>query len=296
MILSYGFSIEGLSHRKKGIPCQDACHIGRLGNGWAVAAVADGVGSSAHAEEAAVLAVSAFADLDESRTLGATWDAEEALALLRDCFARAYNAILSESLAKGAPMSDYCTTLTAVVYDGQNLAFGHCGDGGLIGLAMDGKYHVITQVQKGEEFNTVTPLNAGAAYWVFESPPDAFCSLMLMTDGLYDAATPALLGGDEGTGGVYVRFVRQFMDAGALGVTVENLGDTEKAVRAFFEEGPSPEVTDDKTLVCLINADYAPPAREEAYYAEPDWLALREKQNERLYATNESQNRKEILR
>ena len=284
MILSYGFSIPGLSHREKDLPCQDAHYIGRLANGWVVAAVADGVGSSAHAEEAAALAVAAVADMDGSCLSGlAPWDGQAAEALLRDGFDRAEKAIGEAASTKGAPIGAYYTTLTAVVYDGQHLAFGHCGDGGVVGLAVDGAYHMVTQVQKGEEFNTVKPLNHGQEHWAFASPQEAYCSLLLMTDGLYDAAAPALLHGDEASGGMYIRFLRQFMDAGALGITAENRDGIEDAVKAYFEEGPSPEVTDDKTMVCLINGGCAPPAREDAYYAEPDWEALRARQNERLY-------------
>jgi len=282
MILSYGFSIAGLSHRSSNIPNQDAFCIRHFDNGWVLAAVADGLGSSAHSEEASAMAVAAFDELEE-RKLPGKWDPEAACSILRTCFQRAFLTIKFKSAEQNSSKDDFNTTLTAVLFDGKNVAYGHCGDSGMIGLTAEGEYRVITKAQKGEEFNSVIPFNFGPEYWVFDTVEGEFCSLLLMTDGLFDVAAPSLLMGDEKTGGIYIRFVRQFMDATVLGINRENAAETEKAVSAFFEEGPSPDVTDDKTLVCLIREDFSPAVKDEAYYAEPDWAALREEKYRRLY-------------
>ena len=282
MMLSYGFSIAGLSHRLSNEPCQDAHCIRHFDNGWAVAAVADGLGSSARADEAANLAVAVFKELEEKK-LPDEWDADIGQELLRICFERAFYTIKLASEGDGGSKNDYLTTLTAVLTDGKNVAYGHCGDSGVIGLTVDGEYKKITKAHKGGEFNTVVPFNFGPEYWVFDSPAWEFCSLLLMTDGLFDVATPSLLAGDEKTGGVYIRFVRQLMDGAVLGITKENAAETGEAVRAFFEEGPSPDVTDDKTLACLIREGFVPSAKDGDYYAEPDWAAMREEKYKRLY-------------
>jgi len=288
MILSYGFSITGLKHRSSDKPCQDAHCIRLFSNGWAAAAVADGLGSSARADEAARLAVAVFNELDESE-LPAVWDPDAACALLKTCFQRALLSIKLAAAEENSGQNDHNTTLTAVLFDGKNVAYGHCGDSGIIGLTTGGEYRIITQAQKGEEFNSVIPLNFGSEYWIFDSAEEEFCSLLLMTDGLFDVATPSLLADDEKTGGVYIRFVRQFMDASVLGMTRENAAKTEEAVNAFFDEGPSPDVTDDKTLVCLIREGFTPLVKEEAYYAEPDWAALRETKHKKLYGQTDSE-------
>ena len=285
MILCYGFSITGLSHKLSGLPCQDAHRIRQLKNGWIIAAVADGLGSSSRADEAASLAVSAFCDLDESK-LPVKWDKEAVRSLIEAGFQQAFLTIKLEAAANNGSENHYNTTLTAVLFNGKNVAYGHCGDSGIIGLTTCGEYRLITHAQKGEEFNSVIPLNFGPDYWVFRCPEEEFCSLLLLTDGLLDIAAPSLLSGDEKTGGIYIRFVRQFMDAAVLGITEKNAADTENVIRAFFEDGPSDSVTDDKTLVCLISRDFSPPVKDEDYYAEPDWAAIREEKHKMLYPTD----------
>jgi hypothetical protein len=282
MIISYSFSLQGLSHREKDVPCQDANFIRYLKNGWVAAAIADGLGSAAHSDVAAALAVASL-DIIEEDKLPSAWDGEIACALLRACFERAYEAIQAEVEEREGDWGDYSTTLTAVLYDGMHLAYGHCGDGGIIGLTDEGKYQIITEAQKGEEWNSVMPLSSGAEYWVFASPAESCGSVALLTDGLFDVIAPPLLHGDEATGGVYIPFIRQFIDPVVLGITAENAADTQKAVAAFFDSF-SPAVTDDKTLLCLIREGFVPPTLDEAYYAEPDWAGRREEQKRRLYA------------
>ena len=59
MIGYYNLSKQGTSHRDANPPvvCQDANKVIRLENGWVVAAIADGVGSSKHSEIGAQIAV-----------------------------------------------------------------------------------------------------------------------------------------------------------------------------------------------------------------------------------------------
>jgi hypothetical protein len=90
---------------------------------------------------------------------------------------------------------------------------------------------------------------------------------------------------DEASGGVYIRFIRQFLDATILEIDPENVTATQNAIAAFFEFDFTADVSDDKTLVCLVREGFAPPVIDEAYYAEPDWGALRKKQNSRLYTS-----------
>ena len=62
MLIGFCFSTQGKSHEEKNLPCQDystTLHaIDKLGREWAIAAVADGVGScsnSQYGSETAVL-------------------------------------------------------------------------------------------------------------------------------------------------------------------------------------------------------------------------------------------------
>lgn len=55
-IIGYCFSIEGLSHTEKKMPCQDSSGI-LIKDAWRLAVVADGVGSCKYSDVAAKLAV-----------------------------------------------------------------------------------------------------------------------------------------------------------------------------------------------------------------------------------------------
>ncbi len=282
MIITYGFSHAGLSHLRESLPCQDAHKSVLLNNGWAAAAIADGLGSSQFSEKAAAIAVGEF-ELWEGEVLPLIWESEVAMELIKKRFERALTKINAAALADGVYPYGYNTTLTAVLYDGFHMAYGHSGDGGIIGLTIRGKYKLITEPQKGEEHNSVIPFNSGEKNWVFGYEKEKLCSLMMVTDGLLDVAAPSLLKADESSGGVYINFVRQFMDATILGINAENQKEKQTAVREFFLEGPSPAVTDDKTMVCLISTASSPLPQEDSYFAEPDWDALHEKLNRRLY-------------
>ena len=52
------------------------------------------------------------------------------------------------------------TTLSAVVYDGNSLVYGHAGDGGIIVRCQNGKSKTITQRQKGADGRSVRPLRS----------------------------------------------------------------------------------------------------------------------------------------
>jgi serine/threonine protein phosphatase PrpC len=73
-------------------------------------------------------------------------------------FAASHKAISSEMEAQNRAPAGYDTTLTAVIYNGRKVVFGHVGDGGIIGIGSFGNFVKLTEVQKGEERNVVVPI------------------------------------------------------------------------------------------------------------------------------------------
>src|SRR5512138_193142 len=57
-----GAAVQGLSHQRQGLPCQDALKYHCLPGGILLAALADGAGSAVHAELGAQAAVEAAVD------------------------------------------------------------------------------------------------------------------------------------------------------------------------------------------------------------------------------------------
>ncbi len=127
--------------------------------------------------------------------------------LLKDGFTAALGAVNAKALEEQTELSEYDTTLSAALYDGTHTVFGQSGDGGIIGMNCDGRYELLTRVQKGEAYNEVFPLRCGSAKWDFGQTDKEFAGLLLLTDGVLDVAVPALLSGQPEP--LYINFYPQ---------------------------------------------------------------------------------------
>jgi hypothetical protein len=200
------------------------------------------------------------------------------MAILHTGFLTAQKEIEEEIEKHNRLPEEYDTTLTAVVYNGSKIVYGHVGDGGIIGLSSFGDFIKVTEVQKGEEYNAVVPLRSGPKWWVFDYSEEEFSSILLLTDGLLDIMIPTLLRGK-----IYINFVRQFMDVNKLGVTKDNQSEIKGKIEDYLKSKNLDFVGDDKTIVGLVNCDLIPQEKEPSYYEEPDWQTLKEEVRFALY-------------
>ena len=279
-ICFYGTSIVGSSHIKNGTVCQDSHRISVLKNGWIVAAIADGVGSAIHSEIASKMAVDVAVSFFEERIDNATL-LSDALELLPQAYANAENRIERFSEELGHSITEYDTTLSVVVYDGDNIVYGHSGDGGIVALTIEGLYVPITKPQKADDGICVIPLRAGANHWEFGIEHGKFVSVLLATDGVYDTFFPYLLKGQKNE--VYVPLIRYFMDNNWLNISDDNFNDVKKSRLDFLDSDVYQPVTDDKTIVVLLNSTTKAEFQSEDYYKEPDWEALQLEWNKKAY-------------
>ena len=283
MVRSYGFSITGSSHESKGTKCQDANKVCKLENGTVIAAVADGVGSCKYADVASQIAVDVATAFCEEKL-----KTEPAICvdvkLLEEAFSQAELAIEKQSLNDDEPLSEYDTTLDLVVYDGKRVVYGHCGDGGTIGLTVKGDYVKITTPQKNEGI-FVVPLRNGSKNknntWEFGCVENDLVSVLLATDGVHDIFFPYLLKGQPVE--VYVPLIRYFMDNTGIHVSEDTIEKISEAREAFINSSDCKSITDDKTLLVLINEDIIPERKDDSYYAEPDWDALKLEWDKKAY-------------
>lgn len=282
MLGSYAISLIGDSHlQKEGGICQDASASVLLPNEWVALLVADGVGSAARSDEGSSAAVSEVGEFLTGSITPETTMAEVP-ALLKTAFANALEAILKKAEEDGVHPSEFDTTLTVVVYDGEFLAYGHVGDGGVIALTPAGLYRLVTAPMKGEEFNQVVPLRGGGDSWTFGVFDEPVCAVFCATDGIYDVCCPWLLSDQEVP--VYVSFMRPFMDNALLKISdAAGIEMLEGAVERYLTSGQLPQVTDDKTVAVCINTEVSPSVRDDVYYAMPDWAALHEAKMADLY-------------
>lgn len=282
MLGFYRLSLAGSAHLQSdaGI-CQDYNDAVVLPNGWIVAAVADGVGSAAHSEIGSSLAVDTVIDFVSSHVPD-IWHEWSLQALLCVAFQEALQTIQERAKTDDQPLRDYDTTLSAVIYNGTNAVFAHVGDGGIIALTPYGDFFLLTKAQKGDEFNSVVPLRAGPERWSFGSTREPICALLLMTDGIYDIVCPWNLARTDQP--IYINYVRPFMDTNLLQIkTASDFAAAEQEISAFFAGKDAAYITDDKTIVGLINTDVVPEIKDASYYREPDWQQMAEEHRRRLY-------------
>lgn len=280
MILHYGMSIAGSAHLEKGKPCQDAHVCRTLPGGFVLATVADGVGSAAHSEIASRMACDVLAESCEALLTPDT-EITAAPEILLEGYRRAETRIREYAKEAGHAVTEYDTTLSAVIFDGETAAFGHSGDGGIAALTRTGDYIKLTEPQKADDGYCVIPLRAGEAHWEFGICGEALSGVLLATDGVYDALAPYLLRGQ--TPEFYVPLIRYFLDGTVYGVTAENIREFEESRRQFLTGESCRAITDDKTVLAVMNTDAPPAAKDASYYAEPDWAALQEAWNRRAY-------------
>jgi len=288
MIFKYEYSVAGSSHVSNGVVNQDAKKIETAANGWVVAAVADGVGSCKYSDVASAIAVDVSVQvcLEEIKNDG---DKCDLLQTIEKAFTQAERVIDNHSLSEGHFITDYDTTLSLVIYDGKQITYGHSGDGGIIGLTKTGNYVKITTPQKKEGVYVI-PLREGKDSWIINRADGDFSSVLLATDGVYDIFFPYLLKGQPTE--IYVRLIRYFMDNNIMHFAEVTKDAVSKEREDYLNSDACVSITDDKTLVVLVNGDVMPTVKDDFYYAEPDWSVLQlewdKKAYPHLYKDNDS--------
>lgn len=191
-MITYGFSLQGKSHIRKGVVCQDSHLVDQLENGWYLLAVADGVGSAKHSEEGSQIATTSTAQYCRGH-ITSEMDSTQVLDVLKGAYESAFRQIEEHCASKNGRIEDYDTTLSVAIYTGSEVYLGHAGDGGIVVKDSDGKYEMITMPQKGEDGISVRPLRAGRDSWEFGIVYKTVTAVLLATDGMLDALLPPLL-------------------------------------------------------------------------------------------------------
>ncbi|MCL2036534.1 MAG: protein phosphatase 2C domain-containing protein [Oscillospiraceae bacterium] len=280
MLGSYNLSLQGKSHITSGKVCQDSSHTMVLENGWAVALIADGLGSAKHSDIGAFLAVSSVIAYLK-KYIPKKWNVSKIQPVLRNAYSFAFRNIIEKSFKDGNPIADYDTTLTVAVYNGSQIVFSHVGDGGIITLSRHGDFLMLTTPQKGDEFNSVNPLRSEK--WAFGSSANDVCAFSMFTDGIYDVVCPWIL--SEQKQPIYINYIRPFMDRNVLKAdTVRDFVKIKKEVEAFLNSEYNSGITDDKTVATVINTGTLPAVKSAEYYAEPDWEKLQKENRRKLYS------------
>lgn len=164
------FLAQGYDHSLHGKDCQDYAEYFFAENGNVILALSDGCSSSLYAKEAAKANVDAIIDLFANNTLESLVSSKQESNLSQTIIGACRDKISEISGAlKSDNKSDFCATLIFAVSDGNQVLFGHLGDGLLCAVDDDGLFTYLSDPENGES----------TSHTVFTVSPNAFTGLRL---------------------------------------------------------------------------------------------------------------------
>lgn len=294
MLSHFAITQQGESHIKRKVPCQDYSRSVRISaerfqREFLLGVISDGVGSCQYSQYGSETAVNTVVDVLTTgleKELPELTD-REILALMKRAFDQALNNIEDKAAEMELPMLEFDCTLTAAVYDGSNLWFGHIGDDGIVVMYNDGTYEMITTRHKGEEAHSVYPLFCRDK-WQFGKVDKPTAACVLMTDGVLDYCVDI----EAMHNRVYYPFLafcfsevmdtEEKQEASCKGWAEYLAGKTESPDQPRFRNS----VTDDITLAVLQNSEAAAALPEITFDSvkwDEDTRKRREEQDKKLY-------------
>lgn len=246
----FAYSLQGASHIKKDIPCQDRCDIRYLklkDSQMVIAAVADGLGSCPLSHWGAYFAVKTALDEIEYGLLNGKSDIPR---LMSDAFENAQNKVEELADAAKQPVAHFQSTLTVVVYLKDQLYCCHVGDDGVVTQFADGTVEMITQRMKGEDAASVYPLQTGSWKVTVSSKP--VVAFLIATDGVLDnfVFDPRQISYFNGV------YYSAMMGPAIYGILRNGSSKAAELCRKYMNtESYRKAVDDDLTLVAVVNRD-----------------------------------------
>ena len=182
-----GAAVQGLSHQKQGLPCQDALQYGCLPGGILLVALADGAGSAVHAELGAQAVVQASLDWLHTRLENERpTECCEWVEVIWAAFQNARTALEQLAEENGEPIRSFATTLTCLVATPEQLIVGQLGDGAVVAVGEDDGLKTVTALQRGEYANETNFLTQDQALDLvaIQVIDERVRALAAMSDGL----------------------------------------------------------------------------------------------------------------
>lgn len=247
-------AVQGLSHQKQGLPCQDALEYSCLRGGILLVALADGAGSALHAELGAQAAVQASVDwlhtgLENDQPIQCCEWAE----VIWKTFQNARNALEQLAEEHDEPLRSFATTLTCLVATRERLVVGQLGDGAVVAIGEEGDLNTVTTLQRGEYANETNFLTQDQALDLvaIQVIDDQIQALAVMSDGL---TRIALKRPNNEPHPPFFKPLFAFVESSA------SSNDPAQANDALIEFLNSPRVCertdDDKALVLALRSDF----------------------------------------
>ena len=275
MFYAYGISSQGADHIRNGVVCQDSHKIIRCGEDMIIAAVADGLGSEKYTDKASKLAAHISTTYCRKK-LNKNNSSKEILEVIQNSFTT--SQMLIEKFARKADhdIDQYDTTLSLAVLINDRLYYGQSGDSGILAMGTDGAFYQVTEQQRDEE-GRVFPLIYSDC-WTFGEYEKPVESVLLATDGMFETFFPIYIK-DEPVN-IHVALAKFFMDRDSLKFEETGEETVQRNMEKFIDEIDRKQVSDDKTIVVLVNGSVPSTRQPKEYYDEPEWDSLRKKHND----------------
>lgn len=158
-------TVQGASHEKAGVPCQDA-HLWReTSQGTLIAAIADGAGSAPCADIGSQIAVSVSLDSVEAALMreNAARIELNGLLWLDEALRQAQKSVENEAKRRSLPIRDFATTLMVLIVTSQFVVAVQIGDGAIVVVNGSGQMEALTRPPVGEYANETTFLSSADA-------------------------------------------------------------------------------------------------------------------------------------
>lgn len=275
MFYAYGISSQGADHIRNGVVCQDSHKIIRCGEDMIIAAVADGLGSEKYTDKASKLAAHISTTFCRKK-LNKNSSSKEILEVIQNSFTT--SQMLIEKFARKADhdIDQYDTTLSLAILVNDRLYYGQSGDSGILAMGTDGAFYQVTKQQRDEE-GRVFPLIYSDC-WTFGEYEKPVESVLLATDGMFETFFPIYIK-DEPVN-IHVALAKFFMDRDSLKFEETGEETVQRNMEKFIDEIDRKQVSDDKTIVVLVNGSVPSTRQPKEYYDEPEWDSLRKKHND----------------
>lgn len=182
-----GDSVQGTSHQRSGVPCQDVYVYKTLPTGGLLMAVADGAGSAAHSLEGAQHAVQqVVSTFDAAIEKNDLTNQAKAINLMKGIFRAAHQGLLDLSEHMQAPLNEFACTLTTICALDGWMVSAQIGDGIAIAEDTTGHFFPVTIPQHGEYANETYFLTHPHALDTLDvqTIKQPLHSLTMMTDGM----------------------------------------------------------------------------------------------------------------
>jgi hypothetical protein len=265
--IAAGAAVQGTSHQKLGLPCQDFQEFKLLHAGCLIAALADGAGTAGLADLGARCAVEeALASLSTHLEADLPETVEDWECLIWAAFEQAQAALQRLAWEMDVPERELATTLAcAVAWEG-GLAAGQLGDGAIVSQNPAGEMELVTSFQRGEYANETFFLTQEDALdlvsiQVHSGPVRA---LAMMSDGLTRLAFKMPSGEPHAP-----FFQPLFAFAAAQGQN----GQAKQQLAAFLaSERVCSRTDDDKSLIVAVSPGIEPDGivKDTGRQASPD--------------------------